>query len=194
MSVEEDLVLLEHKLNALKLDYERYFLGTRPREPIMARGEVQKIIIFYSNQAIPNTAQRFKFNSVNSRYQAYKRQWDNILRQMEAGTYKRDVFRANIRDKQRAADSAEKPAAAAKGTTGASGARSKSAGSELFDSYVNAAQACGQKVAGLTPKKLQAVVDKQTKLLQSKLGCKDISFRVVVQDGKVKLKAGAVRD
>ena len=191
MSVEEDLVLLEHKLNALKLDYDRYFLGTRPREPVMARGEVQKIIVFYSNQAIPNTAQRFNFNSVNSRYQAYKRQWDNILRQMEAGTYKRDVFRANIRDKQRAADSAEKPAAAAKG---ASGARSKSAGSELFDNYVNAAQACGQKVAGLTPKKLQAVVDKQTKMLQSKLGCKDISFRVVVQDGKVKLKAGAVRN
>jgi hypothetical protein len=192
--VEEDLVLLEHKLNALKLDYERYFLGTRPREPVMARGEVQKIVIFYSNQAIPNTAQRFKFNSVNSRYQAYKRQWDNILRQMEAGTYKRDVFKANIRDKQRNAESAEKPAAAAKGAAGAKGARSKSAGSELFDSYVNAAQACGQKVAGLTPKKLQAVVDKQTKMLQSKLGCKDISFRVVVQDGKVKLKAGAVRD
>ena len=194
MSVEEDLVVLEHKLNALKLDYERYFLGTRPREPVMARGEVQKIVIFYSNQAIPNTAQRFKFNSVNSRYQAYKRQWDNILRQMEAGTYKRDVFKANIRDKQRNAESAEKPAAAAKGAAGAKGARSKSAGSELFDSYVNAAQACGQKVAGLTPKKLQAVVDKQTKMLQSKLGCKDISFRVVVQDGKVKLKAGAVRD
>ena len=188
MSVEEDLQLLEHKLNALKLDYERYFLGTRPREPVMARAEVQKIIILYSNQPIPNTAQRFKFNSVNSRYQAYKRQWDNILRQMEAGTYKRDVFRANIRDKERNAGLSEKPAAARKGTT------SKNAGSQLFDSYVNAAQACGQKVEGLTPQKLQAVVDKQTKALRTKLGCKDVSFRVVVQDGKVKLKAGAIRD
>ena len=187
MSVEEDLQLLEHKLNALKLDYERYFLGTRPREPVMARTEVQKIVIFYSNQSIPNTAQRFKFNSINSRYQAYKRQWDNILREMEAGTYKRDVFRANIRDKERDASPPGKPAAASRGTT------SKNAGSELFENYVNAAQACGQKVAGLTPQKLQAVVDKQTKALRSKLGCKDISFRVVVQDGKVKLKAGPVR-
>jgi hypothetical protein len=188
VSVEEDLVVLEHKLNALKLDYERYFLGTRPREPVMARAEVQKIIVYYSNQPIPNTAQRFKFNSVNSRYQAYKRQWNNILRQMEAGTYKRDVFKANIRDKQREAGPTEKPAAATAGT------RSKNAGSALFDSYVSAAQACGQKVAGLTPTKLQAVVDKQTKVLQSKLGCKDVNFRVVVQDGKVKLKAGAVRN
>ena len=190
MSVDEDLQLLEHKLNALRLDYERYFLGTRPREPVLARGEVQKIITVYSNQSIPNTAQRFKFNSVNSRYQALKRQWDNILRQMEAGTYKRDVFKANIRDKQRREENSQKrgPQAREKGTTSAN------AGSKLFDSYVSAAQACGQKVSGLTPEKLQAVVDKQTGALRSKLGCKDVSFRVVVQDGKVRLKAGAVRD
>ena len=68
------------------------------------------------------------------------------------------------------------------------------AGAALFDSYVSAAQACGQKIAGLTPQKLQAVVDKQTGALRSKLGCKDVTFRVVVKDGKVKLKAGAVRD
>ena len=188
MSVEEELQLLEHKLNALKLDYERYFLGTRPREPAMARAEVQKIILVYSNQPIPRTAERFKFNSINSRYQAYKRHWDNILRQMEAGTYKRDVFRADIRDKQRDASPPEQLAAARTGAT------SKDAGSQLFDSYMNAAQACGQKIGGLTPEKLQAVVDKQTKALRSKLGCKDVSFRVVVQDGKVKLKAAAIRN
>ena len=190
MSVEEDLQLLEHKLNALRLDYERYFLGTRPREPAMERAEVQKIVIVYSNQSIPNTAQRFKFNSINSRYQALKRQWDNILRQMEAGTYKRDVFKANIRDKQRQEDRSQKrvPQAREKSATSAN------AGAALFDSYVSAAQACGQRIAGLTPQKLQAVVDKQTGALRSKLGCKDVTFRVVVKDGKVKLKAGAVRD
>ena len=190
MSVEEDLELLDHKLNTLRLDYERYFLGTRPREPAMSRAEVQKIVILYTNQPIPNTAQRFKFNSINARYQALKRHWDNTLRQMEAGTYKRDVFKANIRDKQRQASRSEKSAPRVHGK----GRASASAGSELFDSYVSAAQACGQKVGGLTPQKLQAVVDKQTSALRSKLGCKDVSFRVVVQDGKVKLKAGAIRD
>ncbi len=96
-TLEEDLQILEHKLNALKLDYERYFLGTRPREPVMARQEIQKTVTLWANTPIQNTALRFKFNSINSRYQAMKRQWDNILRQMEAGTYKRDIFRANIR-------------------------------------------------------------------------------------------------
>ena len=185
--IEEDLRVLENKLNMLKLDYERYFLGTRPREPNMARQEIQKFVTQWSNTPIQNTALRFKFNTVNARYQALKRQWDNILRQMDAGTYKRDIFRANIRGAQRAVPAAQP-------TGGDLSVPSGNAGAALFDGYREAAEACGQKVKGLTAAKLQAVVDKQTRALRKKLGCKDVSFRVVVQDGKVKLKAGAVRD
>ena len=184
-NADEDLTILEHKLNALKLDYERYFLGTRPREPVMARQEVQKTVITWANTPIQNTAVRFKFNSINSRYQAMKRQWDNILRQMEAGTYKRDVFKANIRRPGAAPPKSDRKRRGR-------GVTSIRAGSQLIDSYLDAAQACGQNVKGLTAKRLQAVVDKQTAALKKRMGCKDVSFRVVVQEGKVKLKASPV--
>jgi hypothetical protein len=184
-AIDEELRIFEHKLNTLKLDYERYFLGTRPREPLMARQEIQKFMTVMANTPIQNTAMRFKFNSLNSRYQAMKRQWDNILRQMEAGTYKRDVFKANIRGAGAPKESAPK--------AGSDGVSSQAAGSELFDTYRDAAQACGQNVKGLTAKKLQSVVDKQTAALRKKLGCGDVNFRVTVQDGKVKLKASPVR-
>jgi hypothetical protein len=182
---EEELRALEHKLNTLKLDYDRYFLGSRPREPVVARAEIQKIVTIWSNQPIQNTSLRFKFNSINARYQALKRQWDAVLRQMEAGTYKRDIFKANLRGSSPVSGSAAD--AAPEGVTSAE------AGERLLDSYLDAARACGQSVKGLTAKKLQAVVDKQTAALRKKLGCKDVSFRVTVQDGKVKLKASPVR-
>ena len=186
-TIDEDLKVFEHKLNALKLDYERYFLGTRPREPMMARREIQKFVTIYANQPIQNTATRFKFNSINSRYQAFKRQWDNVLRQMEAGTYKRDVFKANIRAKNASRDtSPSRPSTAERVITSAN------AGANLFDSYREAAEACGQNVKGLSAKKLQSVVDKQTATLREKMGCSDVSFRVVVQGGKVKLKAAPI--
>lgn len=184
-TADEDLQILEHKLNTLKLDYERYFLGTRPREPMVARSEVQKIVTILANSPIQNTARRFKFNSINARYQAMKRQWDNILRQMEAGTYKRDIFKANMRSGPGA--TSPQPRASNDGV------KSSRAGSQLFDTYRDAAQACGQSVKGLTAKKLQAVVDKQTAALRSKMGCKDVNFRVTVKDGKVKLKASPIR-
>ena len=33
MASDEDLRELDRKVKQLRLDYERYFLGTRPREP-----------------------------------------------------------------------------------------------------------------------------------------------------------------
>ena len=44
-SPEEELKLLEIRLNQLKLDYEKYFLGTRPTEPAMQRAEIQKVVL-----------------------------------------------------------------------------------------------------------------------------------------------------
>ena len=55
--------------------------------------------------------------------------------------------------------------------------------------WLDAAMACGQNVAGLTPEKLQKVVARQTEQLRAKLGCENVNFRVSVEGGKVKLKA-----
>ncbi len=179
MSMEDDLHILDVKIKQLKLDYDKYFLGTRPREPLQLRQEVSKQVIIYTNTPITNTACRFKFNSICSRLQAFKRQWDNILRQIEAGTYQRHVFKADIRERQRESSA---PTVAAKAT----GPEKEG---DLFESYRAAAASCGQQVGNLTREKLDAVVRKQEAELRNKLGCEQVNFRVVVQDGKVKLKA-----
>lgn len=185
-SPDEELKILEVKLNQLKLDYEKYFLGTRPTEPAMQRAEVQKTVIRWSNTRITNTAQRFKFNSLNGRYQAFKRQWDNILRQIEAGTYKRHVFKADLRDRERgiAPPNSTGPSKPAQ-TSGASGR------DNLFETYRDAMMATGQDASGLTPQKLQAALRKQEAAAKKKLGCDRVDFKVIVSDGKVKLKVAA---
>ena len=93
---EETIEIFERKLGMLRRDYEYYFLGTRPREPVVLRSEVFKLVAYLSNTPIPNTALRFKFSSLCSRYQAFKRQWDEILRKIEAGTYERHRFKARL--------------------------------------------------------------------------------------------------
>ncbi|MFK7897925.1 MAG: MXAN_5187 C-terminal domain-containing protein [Myxococcota bacterium] len=184
-SPDEELKILEIKLNQLKLDYEKYFLGTRPTEPAMQRSEVQKIVLRWSNMRINNTAQRFKFNSLNGRYQAFKRQWDNILRQIEAGTYKRHVFKADLRDRERGLGSSPTGAAAS------SSAAKPTSSNDLFETYRDAMMATGQDASGLTPAKLQAALRKQEAAAKKKLGCDQVDFKVVVTGGKVKLKVAA---
>ena len=184
---EEEIKLLEIKLNQLKLDFEKYFLGTRPTEPVMARAEVQKMFVKWSNTRITNTALRFKFNSLNGRYQAFKRRWDDTLRQIEAGTYKRHLFKADLHDRERGIGAnAPKAAGARPGRPGHS-----AESGDLFETYRDALLATGQDASRISPAKLKAVLQKQEAAVKKKLGCEHVDFKVVVQDGKVKLKAAA---
>jgi hypothetical protein len=172
---DEELEILNSKLNQLKLAYEQYFLGSRPREPILLRDEVRKLTIVYSNEPSRNTATRFKFNSVVSRYQAYKRQWEDTMRKIEQGTYSRHQFKSKIH---------ETPEVPAERVTAAPQPRS-----EVFDAFVEARRACGQSVDNLTTAKLEALLAKQEDALRQRFGEGSVRFKVVVEDGKAKLLA-----
>ena len=124
-------------------------------------------------------ALKFKFSSICSRYQAFNRQWQDTLRKIEQGTYTRHRFKADLH--QRAA-AETRPGAAAP-----DGSRADDLG--VYTAYVEARQACGQDVKNLSPAKLRAVLRKQEKSLRARFGDAEIRFRVVVEDGKAKLKA-----
>ena len=182
-SIDEDLQILDSKLTQLKLAYDQYFLGSRPREPVLLRSEVQKQVTIYSNTPIQNTAMRFKFGSICSRYQSLKRQWEETLRKIEQGTYERHRFKAKIHEQP---TSSPPPAAGKKkAQTGESGS--------IFDDYLEARRSCGQEVKHLTPEKLQKVIKRQEKALREKHGDARFRFRVVVEDGTAKLKASRVK-
>jgi hypothetical protein len=180
--IDEDLQILDAKLSQLKLAYEQYFLGSRPREPVLLRGEVQKQITIHSNTAIQNTAMRFKFGSICSRYQAFKRQWEETLRKIELGTYERHNFKAKLH--QRSRTSGPAPSAPVAGPSQ----------DDVFGAYVEARRACGQDVKNLTPEKLAAVISRQRAVLREKHGDAQFQFSVKVEDGKAKLKARRVKN
>jgi hypothetical protein len=180
---EEDLRELDRKVKQLKLDYERYFIGTRPREPILQRSEVDRLIVIHSNTAIQNTALRFKFNSICSRYQALRRQWTETLRKIEQGTYERHRFKADLHErKRRTSPQAE-----------SAGSEPSAAESDLFSEYRDARLACGQGIQSLSPEKFEHLLEKQRAALRERYGDAEFRFRVAVEQGKAKLKASRGR-
>jgi hypothetical protein len=191
VSMKETLKILDARLKQVKLDYEHYFQGSRPREPAMARAEMQKQFVRLSNGSIKNTADRFRFNSLNSRFMVFKRQWDETLRKMETGTYDRHVFKANLRDRERGRPQEAGSAAAKVAAETKPGDAGKS--DDIYSRYVDAARSCGQNVDNLTPDKLQAVIRKQEQAIKEKHGAEKVKFRVEVEGGKVKLKATVVK-
>jgi len=182
---EDELVQLDIKINQLKQEYEQYFLGSRPREPVLLRGDVQKTMAFLSNQPLQNTALRFKYGSLCSRYQALRRQWDETLRKIEAGTYQRHVFKANLKDRERN-EAADRRGAAAQNRDAMDDR------ADVFDAYISAREATGQGAKGVTREKLDALLAKQESAIRAKYGAKKVRFKVVVEDGKAKVKARKV--
>lgn len=184
MAIEEDLPVLDAKMKQLRFDYEQYFLGSRPREPVMLRNEVQKLVTYWSNQAIQNTAHRFRFSSLCARFLCLKRQWDATLRKMEEGTYQRQVFRGRMQARPQGSEPPP-PAAASQ----AGGADASAAPDRLYTDYVSACRKLGQDPGGLTAERMQRAMAQQRDAIRSRFGCRDVRFRVVVEDGRAKLKA-----
>ncbi len=185
-TIDDDLRMLEFKITQLKRDYDQYFLGARPREPVQLRGEINKAVVELTNTAIKNTASRFKFSSICSRYQAFRRQWDENLRKIEAGTYERHRFKAKLHEKE--------PAAEAPPANAAPAAPARAAAGDLYEAYVDARRSCGESIKGLTREKLDAILDQQRAALRAKHGeDSEFRFRVQIEGGKTRLKAARVK-
>jgi hypothetical protein len=185
--IEEDLMLLDARLKQLRLEYEQYFLGGRKREPQLLRGEVQKIISYYANVPIRNTGHRFKFNNLRARFFSFRRHWDDTLRKIEDGRYDKHRFQAELHDRERglAEAATEQPQAEIPGPNGEL--------DQLFRAWVDAREATGQGSAGLSRERLAEQLEQQAATLRQRFGVAEVRFRVVVEDGRAKLKATPVR-
>src|SRR5688572_2437471 len=97
MTAEElDLALedLEVRLERLRALYEQYFLGFEKIEPQVARKDVDRRIYVMRREKIRNTGKRFKLQTLIQRYNTFQQYWQRICREIENGTYKRHVLRA----------------------------------------------------------------------------------------------------
>ena len=97
MNFEElDVALeeLESRLERLRALYEQYFLGFEKIEPQVARKDVDRRIYVLRREKIRNTGKRFKLQTIIQRYNTFQQYWQRICREIENGTYKRHLARA----------------------------------------------------------------------------------------------------
>jgi hypothetical protein len=187
LQIDEELKELEHRLHRLKIEYEQYFLGALKREPSVLRGDVQRVITRYSNEPPRNAAQKFRFNSLCARYQAYRSMWGRIQREIEAGTYKRHRFKADLHEGQRAPLDAE----ARSSRTGPS--ERGSGIDRLFEALVRARRQTGEGAAGLDREDFERLVHDQSRALREQHGTGKVRFRVVIEGKRAKLKASVAK-
>ncbi|WP_437953904.1 MXAN_5187 C-terminal domain-containing protein [Sorangium sp. So ce296] len=92
--VERELEELETRIERLRALYEQYFMGIERLEPLIPRKDVERRIWVMRREQIRNTGLRFKFQMLFQRYNTFQQYWGRIAREIENGTYRRDVIRA----------------------------------------------------------------------------------------------------
>jgi hypothetical protein len=97
VDVERLVAELELGVDRLRSLYEQYFMGIEKLEPLVPRKDVDRRIHVLRKEQIRNTALRFRFQMIVQRYNTYQTHWQRICREIENGTYKRHVVRANKR-------------------------------------------------------------------------------------------------
>ena len=99
--IENDVEYITKEIERLRTVYEQYFMGLIKENPIQMREKVASTIRKIHGVPIQNARLKFKYQQCVSRYNTYATYWDRTLRKIEEGTYERDVFRANLSDKER---------------------------------------------------------------------------------------------
>ena len=176
-----ELDKLETKISELRVLYEQYFVDVIPQPPDKLRKEIVRSIRTLLKAPFKNSAVRFRLRQIVTRYQTYSTYWERVLKQREEGTYNRDVFKADMRE--RMAEEAK--------LGGSKKSAAERSLKQLFDSYENALRRSGAQTDNINFDAFKKTLIKRAKDLKKQHGVKKLSYKVVVKDGKVTIKASA---
>lgn len=194
-SEHEDLVLsFDENLEHLRHLYEQYFLGLDRKSPEQARKKVEAQLRQILTLQTNNTSLRFRIGNLKAKMVTYATYWDRCLHQMEEGTFRRDRFRLKMKDRDAAApEGAEKKADAAKAASSKPAASSRNTAVDtLLQQYLTARKKCNESVDGISYEAFSKTISTQASQLKTRLKCKTVRFKVVIENGKTKLKATPV--
>lgn len=94
---EDALKATEIKLARLRSLYEQWFAGIERIEPGVARKDLERMLEILKREQPRNTALRFRLQQLVARYGTYGLYWTRIAKQIEDGTYRRDLQRLKAR-------------------------------------------------------------------------------------------------
>jgi len=183
--LDQALTRLESELKRLEAEYNMYFSGRLPRPPWETRARVAAVVKQLDRGVIQNTGDRFRFETLQSRFAAFNELWDRGLRAREEG-------RSGPFSAPRPTDPGK--ARPADGVMHVASFRDPGNETdkltELYESLSEGRRAAGEDQVPF--QRFAEVVQGQVEKLR-KAGNSEVAFRVSLKDGKVNFTARALK-
>jgi hypothetical protein len=93
-SIEARIGEMERKLDRLRGLYESFFMGIERAPPNVPRRDMNRLLLEMQQEPISNASLRFRYQAIMQRWVLMTAYWNRTLREIESGTYRRDVARA----------------------------------------------------------------------------------------------------
>ena len=186
-NIEKDLETLANGLKQLEAQYNMFFAGRLPRPPVETRRRIETLLRYWDGEYIQASADRFRFEVLQTRFYKFADLWDRGLRAREEG-------RPGPFSQQAPKTKAKKPeqpeAKVLHVTSFRDPMREIDKLHSLYDTLMDARRESGDDVVPFH--KFAALVKDQVSKLRD-AGSPEVAFRVAMKDGKVNFTVRGVK-
>ncbi|MCB1050233.1 MAG: hypothetical protein H6510_13700 [Acidobacteria bacterium] len=186
MSQASDLIhQIQGDLHRLQRDYNQFFGGVTPIEPMEARDALMEKVKILRNMTKLKTEENFLADNLIGKVQSYVMMWERQLQAKEG----RRPSRRKVKtvDPQHSEPPSEQ-AAPARMVTLKDPSRERGKVVELFEEYVKMNLMAGSRQQ-VSFAKFQSLIQAQTDKLKAAKNAQSVSFEVVIKENRVLLKS-----
>lgn len=184
-STDQELTRLEDDIRRLRVEFDIFFNGGSKRPPYDTKGRVETLLKRLGDDRTINFAQRYRYNSLAARYNAFRDLWRRTMQGREEGRDAASAARANA--KKDVIDHKIEPVS----VVCLDAHHEVELVKNLYNSLIEAKRHCGEPTEDLSFPKFHRLIASKTDGIKQQKGCERVRFSVVVEDGHVSFKARA---
>lgn len=180
---DDQLARLEEDIRRLKVEFDVFFNGAAKRPPYDTKSRIETVLKRLGDDRSLTFAQRYRYNSLTARYNAFRDLWRRTMQGREEGRDAASAARAQV--KEMAGDvepvsfvceDAHKEVGLVK---------------DLYNSLMEAKQMCGEPIEGLSFPQFHRLIASKSDGIKERSGCDRVTFSIAVENGHVSFKAKA---
>lgn len=172
-SLKVALDRIEADIGELKRQYDLFFQGIRRTEPAEERRILEWMVRRMGQRKIPNSADQFRFTTLQGKFHSLANLWTRMVRDLEEGRLSRDTTGAVIRLKPEESSPVDREHL-----------------KTVVEQIRKARTECGMPTGPEETESLRRTLLERARQIARKSGAGKVEFRVSVEDGKPKVRAG----
>lgn len=181
-SPDEQLTRLEEDIRRLRIEFDIFFNGAAKRPPYDTKGRVETLLKRLGDDRTLTYAQRFRYNSLCARYNAFRDLWRRTMQGREEGRDPVSAARAGVKE-------TETRRLQAVSFVCLDAHREVELVKSLYTSLLEAKRVCGEPTEDLSFPRFHRLIASKADGIKQQLGCDRVLFSVAVEDGHVSFKA-----